>query len=494
MEASKKTVSVRQARNLPGVTTFPRYDRSKLKAGIVHLGVGNFHRAHQALFYHEYLQTHAEDWLVHGIGPLESDKALTEAMQAQGNLYSLVERSGAEDVLKVIGSIKEVTLAPANPAGVIETLASDTIKIVSLTVTEKGYYYNSAGELETNHPVMQHDLKGDADGAPKSAFGYLFAAARQRRLKRGQPFTIMSCDNLPGNGHLTQRLLLKFAELKEPETARWIEENVFFPNSMVDRITPVVTPKTLALVRDKFGINDPAALASEDFIQWVLEDHFINGRPRLEEVGVQVTADVEPYEKLKVRLLNGSHSALSYPAYLMGYREVDRAMSDPLIYRFVQRYMDEDVTPTLPEVPGVDVEAYKVTLRERFSNPAISDQVQRLCLDGSAKMPNSTVPPLEVQLEKGGSIRWIAFALAAWYRYLEGVDEQGAPIEVADPQSERLVALARGNPGDAGEFLAIREIFGEAGRNARLNFEVRDALEDIRNLGTRQALTRWLDK
>jgi mannitol 2-dehydrogenase len=178
----------------------------------------------------------------------------------------------------------------------------------------------------------------------------------------------------------------------------------------------------------------------------------------------------------------------------MGYREVDRAMSDPLIYRFVQRYMDEDVTPTLPEVSGVDVEAYKVTLRERFSNPAISDQVQRLCLDGSSKMPNSTVPPLEVQLESNGSIRWIAFALAAWYRYLEAVDEQGAPIEVADPQSERLVALARRNPGDAGEFLAIREIFGEAGRNARLNFEVRDALKDIRNLGTRQALTRWLDK
>lgn len=492
MEASRKFVPVQEARNLPGVASFPRYDRSKLKAGIAHLGMGNFHRAHQALFYHEYLQDHAENWMVHGIGPLETDKALVEAMQSQANLYSLVERSGAEDTLKVIGSIKDVTLAPANPAGVVAALASDDIKIVSLTVTEKGYYYNSAGELETKHPIMQHDLNGE--GTPKSAFGFLFAAARQRRLNHGQPFTIMSCDNLPGNGHLTRRLLLKFAELKEPETARWIEENIYFPNSMVDRITPVVTSKTLAFIRDKFGVNDPAGLASESFIQWVLEDHFINGRPRLEEVGVQLTGDVEPYEKLKVRLLNGSHSALSYPAYLMGYREVDRAMNDPLIYRFVQRYMDEDVTPTLPEVPGVDVEAYKVTLRERFSNPAISDQVQRLCLDGSAKITNSTVPPLEIQLETGGSIRWIAFALAAWYRYLEGVDEQGAPIEVADPQSERLTTLARRNPGDAGEFLAIHEIFGEAGRNARLNSEVREALEDIRKLGTRQALTRWLDK
>lgn len=247
-------------------------------------------------------------------------------------------------------------------------------------------------------------------------------------------------------------------------------------------------------MRDTFGIDDPAALASESFIQWVLEDHFINGRPRLEEVGVQLTNDVEPYEKLKVRLLNGSHSALSYPAYLMGYREVDRAMNDPLIYRFVQRYMDEDVTPTLPEVPGVDVEAYKVTLRERFSNPAISDQVQRLCLDGSAKFPNSTVPPLEFQLQTGGSIRWIAFALAAWYRYLEAVDEQGEPIEVADPMSDLLTSLARQNPGDPGPLLAIREIFGEAGRNTRLNLEVKNALEEIRSLGTRQALNKWLEK
>ena len=492
MEAPKNLVSVREARNLPGVATFPRYDRAKLKPGIAHLGLGNFHRAHQALFYHEYLQRNAENWMVHGIGPLESDRVLTGAMQSQDNLYSLVERSGTEDTLKVIGSIKQVSLAPANPAGVIAALASDDIKIISLTVTEKGYYYNSAGELETNHPVMKADLAGNE--APKSAFGYLFAAARQRRLNKGQPFTIMSCDNLPGNGHLTRRLLLKFADLKDPETARWIGDNIYFPNSMVDRITPVVTPKTLAFVRDTFGIDDPAALASESFIQWVLEDHFINGRPRLEEVGVQLTNDVEPYEKLKVRLLNGSHSALSYPAYLMGYREVDRAMNDPLIYRFVQRYMDEDVTPTLPEVPGVDVEAYKVTLRERFSNPAISDQVQRLCLDGSAKFPNSTVPPLEFQLQTGGSIRWIAFALAAWYRYLEAVDEQGEPIEVADPMSDLLTSLVRQNPGDPGPLLAIREIFGEAGRNTRLNLEVKNALEDIRSLGTWQALNKWLEK
>ncbi len=491
MEASKPLITVQQAISQPSPAISPRYDRVNLGCGIVHIGLGNFHRAHQALFINNYLQNHAENWMIHAVGCLESDRPLIEAMHSQDNLYTLTERSGTEDTIKVVGSIKKISHAPADPTGLIDLLASDEIKIVSLTITEKGYYYTSTGELELDHPVIRADLARDA--LPKSALGYLFAAARQRRLNQGQPFTIMSCDNLMSNGHLTSRLLLQFAELKEPETARWIRDNIAFPNSMVDRITPATTPKTSAFVRDTFGIDDRCPVMSEAYLQWVLEDNFINGRPELEAVGVQLTNDVEPYEKLKVRLLNGAHSALAYLSYLMGYREVDAAMNDSLIYRFVQKYMDEDITPTLPDVPGMDVEVYKQTLRERFSNPAISDQVQRLALDGSSKLPNSIVPPLEHQLAAGGSIKWIAFALAGWYRYLEGVDESGAVIEVSDPMSETLVALAKGHPNDPNQLLAAENIFGKhLAANTRLMVAVKEALDAIHSLGTRQALTKLL--
>jgi mannitol 2-dehydrogenase len=483
MNPHKPLVPVRDTYTLPGVATFPRYDRSKLGCGIAHIGVGNFHRAHQALYLHEYLQTHPEDWMIHGVGLLESDAGLFGPMTSQEGLYTL----------KVVGSIKRLSLATPNPQGVVRLLASSDIKIVSLTITEKGYYYTASGALDVEQPAIRADLAGGA--APRSAFGYLFAAAEQRMASGGSPFTVMSCDNLPGNGHLTRRLLLQFAEMKNHAVARWIGDNVAFPNSMVDRITPAVTEKTLEFVRGTFGVDDRCPVVSELYLQWVLEDEFAAGRPRLEEVGVQVTSDVEPYEKMKVRLLNGSHSALSYSAYLMGYREVDAAMGDPAIRTFVQRYMDVDITPTVPPVPGMDLAAYKQTLVERFSNPAISDQVQRLAMDGSAKARNAWVPPLEHQLSAGGSIRWLAFAIAAWYRYLYGTDEAGAPIEITDPMSDELTAWARSAPDDPTQLLSMREVFGERlAADGRLAAEVKESLDAIRGLGTRQALERLLQQ
>jgi mannitol 2-dehydrogenase len=453
--------------------------------------VGNFHRSHQALYLHKYLQTHPQDRMVHGVGLLDSDTDLFRAMTSQDCLYTLTERSGTQDALKVIGSIKRLSLAPADPQALVRLLASGDIKIVSLTITEKGYYYTSSGDLDVDQPVIKADLSAGA--APRSAFGYLFAAAEQRMANRDPAFTIMSCDNLPGNGHLARRLLLQFAGAKDPDVARWIEDNIAFPNSMVDRITPAVTEQTRAFVRETFGVDDRCPVVSESYLPWVLEDSFANSRPQLEEVGVQITGDVEPYEKLKVRLLNGAHSALSYVAYLMGYREVDRAMGDPAIRAFVRRYMDEDVTPTLPPVPGIDIGAYKQTLVERFSNPAISDQVQRLAMDGSAKIRNSIVPPLEHQLTTGGSIRWIAFALAAWYRYLYGTDEAGALIEVTDPMRDELTARARSAPDDPTPLLSVRQIFGDrVGANDRVAASVKESLDAIRTLGTRQALERFL--
>jgi mannitol 2-dehydrogenase len=505
MNQQNKLVSVRDAWTLPHVATYPRYDRSKLDCGIAHIGVGNFHRAHQALFVHEYLQTHPGDWMIHGVGLREADANLIEAMNSQNNLYTLTERSGSHDTCKVIGSIKECSYAPPDPGRVIQLLASEKIKIVSLTITEKGYGYDAAGDLDRSDPLIQADLVEDS--VPRSALGYLYAASRERMLHHGSPFTIMSCDNLPGNGDLTRKLLLQFAELKDRAVARWIRDNTTCPNSMVDRITPAVTPETLDFVRNTFGIDDRCPVVSEAYLQWVLEDTFIAGRPQLEmapvpvqleaqpvAASVQFTGDVELYEKLKVRVLNGSHSALAYVAYLMGITYVDDAMRDPTVGAFVGRYMDE-VAPTVPRVPGVDITAYKATLVQRFSNPAIRDQVRRLAEDGSKKIRNFVVPPLEDRLSSGGSIQCIAFALAAWFRYLRGVDERGAAIDIVDPMKDVLTARVRRDPHDPIHLLAVQEVFGQhVAANNRVVSAVKDCLDAIDSLGTQAALSRLLEQ
>lgn len=505
MNRQNELVSVRDAWMLPHVATFPRYDRSKLRCGIAHIGVGNFHRSHQALFVHEYLQAHPGDWMIHGVGLREADSSLVEAMNRQDNLYTLTERSGSHDTCKVIGSIKEFLYAPSDPQAVIRLLASETIKIVSLTITEKGYGYDAAGDLDRSDPVIQADLVEDA--IPRSALGYLYSAARQRMAHHGSPFTIMSCDNLPGNGDLTRRLLLQFAELKDRAVAEWIRDNTACPNSMVDRITPAVTPESRDFVRNTFGIDDGCPVVSEAYLQWVLEDNFIAGRPQLETVVVPIqlesqsapakvefTGDVDLYEKLKVRVLNGSHSALAYVAYLMGITYVHEAMRDPIAGAFVQRYMDE-IAPTVPPVPGVDITAYKATLVQRFSNPAIRDQVRRLAEDGSKKIRNFVVPPLEDRLSSGGSIQWIAFALAAWLRYLRGIDESGAAIDIVDPMRDVLSARVQRDPRNPSQLLSVQEVFGKhVAANNRVASEIEDCLDAIDRFGTQAALARLLDQ
>jgi mannitol 2-dehydrogenase len=372
---------------------------------------------------------------------------------------------------------------------VIHLLASPAIKIISLTVTEKGYYYDAAGDLDVEHPDVKADLQGTT---PRTTLGVLFHAAKERKAHNGSPITLLSCDNLPHNGDLLRHLLLQFAELKEPAVAGWIRNNTACPNSMVDRITPTVTRDTQNFVRKTFATDDRCPVVSEAYLQWVLEDTFINGRPQLETVAVpvhlesqsvavkvQFTGDVEPYEKLKMRLLNGSHSALAYVAYLMGARFVDDAMRDPVVRGFVQRYMDE-ITPTIPDVPGVDIGAYKVTLIERFANAAISDQVQRLAEDGSKKIRNFVVPPLTEQLVGGGSIQCSAFALAAWFRYLRGVDEQNMPIDIVDPLRTMLTERAALHPHDPTQLLAVAPVFGEhLAANNRLAVAAKNCLDAI---------------
>lgn len=454
----------------------PIYDRKKVSCGIVHMSIGGFHRAHQAVYIDDILAKGYYDWGICAVGLMPQDKDNIKKLQEQDTLYTVLSRNIQADTARVIGSIIEVIHAPSNSDQVLDRLVDPRTKIVSLTITEKGYCYDNQKNIDQAHSLIQHDL--NALNAPKTAFGYIINALQKRKENNLKPFTIMSCDNLPGNGDLTKRLVCQFATLVDPVLAKWIEEKVSFPNSMVDRITPVTTDEIIRTVKAKFQIEDAWPVVCEDYIQWVLEDDFCNDRPPFEEVGVQIVADVDPYEKMKVRLLNGSHSALAYLSYLMGHREVDKAMADPLIRKFVRAYMDQDITPTVPDVPGIDIEAYKDKLIERFSNPAISDQVQRLAEDGSQKIPNAILPCVVHQLEQGGSIKFAILALAGWFRYLTSTDELSQPIEIKDPLKEKLVASAKLDTGMPIHLLGIEEIFGT---NLPLNDNFVRSLSDVQN-------------
>ena len=469
----------------------PNYDRDALSCGIVHMSVGGFHRSHQAVYINKFLELFPEDWMICGVGLLPSDKDNIAALQKQDGLYTVIERNAKEDKASIIGSMKEVIHAPSEPQKLQEKLVDPKTRIVSLTITEKGYCYDKSGNLDQNNSAIQHDLNNQDN--PATAYGYIFQALKTRRESGIAPFTIMSCDNLPGNGDLTRKLVLQYVSLLDKDLASWIEENVTFPNAMVDRITPVTTPAIVDLAREKFLVEDAWPVVCEDYIQWVLEDKFCNGRPQLEEVGVQLVEEVEPYEKMKVRLLNGSHSALSYLSYLMGYREVDKAMADPLVALFVRAYMDHDITPSVPDVPGVNLDEYKDKLIERFSNPAISDQVQRLAEDGSQKIPNAIIPCALRQLENGGSIKYIALAFAGWFRYLTAVDEDLKPIEIKDPLAETLIAKMKLDSSSPVQILGVSQVFGtKLPLSEAFVSEVKAAMDSLSSKGARETLKNYL--
>lgn len=470
----------------------PVYDRSKIACGIMHMSIGGFHRSHQAVYLDDLLAHGHNSWGICAVGLMPQDKDKIDKLQRQDNLYTVLERSAEADTTRVVGSITETLHAPSSPDAVLARLMDERIKILSLTITEKGYCYDNDRNLDQKNDLIRHDLNNLS--SPKTALGYIVSALKNRRDKGKKPFTVMSCDNLPHNGNLTQKLVLQFAELVDHELSCWIKENVSFPNSMVDRITPVTKDDIVTTLQVKFGIEDAWPVVCEDYIQWVLEDNFSNDRPPLEEVGVQIVKDVDPYEKMKVRLLNGSHSALSYLSYLMGYRAVDTAMNDSLISGFVRAYMDHDITPTVPPVPGINLDQYKDKLIERFSNPAISDQVQRLAEDGSQKIPNAILPCIAMQLEKGGSTKFSALAIAGWFRYLTAVDESLQPIEITDPLSAKLIAAAKLDTDTPRHLLAIEEIFGT---HLPLNDDfVKDLtfyMKSLKHEGVKKTLTETLN-
>lgn len=447
----------------------PSYDRSRVRAGVVHFGVGGFHRAHQAM-YHDRLMNEGKalDWGICGVGVMPADRAMKEALDAQGGLYTLVvKHADGTYEPRVIGSIVEYLFAPDDPEAVIEKLTDPATRIVSLTITEGGY--------------------GVDPGSP--AFGLITEGLRRRRERDVPPFTVMSCDNLQGNGDLSRRAFTAFARLRDGALGDWVEREVRFPNSMVDRITPVTTDEDRAEVRERFGVDDRWPVVCEPFTQWVLEDAFTLGRPPYEDAGVQVVEDVEPYELMKLRLLNASHQALCYFAYLDGYRLVHEAAQDPLYREFLRGYMDFEGTPTLAPVPGVDLESYKATLIERFSNPEVRDTIARLCAESSDRIPKWLLPVVRAQLASGGPVYRSAAVVASWARYAEGVDEQGEPIEVVDRLRGSLTAIAgRQRSGEPDAFIANRELFGDLVDEPRFADAYRSSLRSLHERGARATL------
>ena len=439
----------------------PRYDRGALEPHTVHLGVGGFHRAHQAVYLDDLLAMDGSPrWGECGIGVLKSDDRMRDALAGQDFLYTVVERSAGEPAARVIGSMTGYVYAPAERERAIEVMAAPATRIVSLTITEGGYFLDEGtGEFVADHAEIQHDVRHPE--AAKSSFG-LIAEALDRRRERGLPaFTVMSCDNLQGNGHVVEKVLLGYAGMRKGELRDWIAAHVAFPNSMVDRITPQTTPADIAFVRERFGVEDAWPVVTEPFRQWVIEDTFCNGRPHWERVGGEMVADVAPYELMKMRLLNGSHLAMAYLGALRGYTYVHEVMADALFGEFIRAFMEE-VTPVVPVIPGTSVTEYKATLMERFQNPTINDQVTRICSEGSAKLPKWLLPSITELSEKALPTKLTSLVVASWIFYLgHGEDERGRPLEIVDARAAELRGIASAAGGDPRPVLAVRSIFGE---------------------------------
>ncbi len=477
--------------SLDAAVSVPSYDRAAVRTGIVHFGVGGFHRAHQAMYLDRLMdEGKALDWGICGVGVLPGDRAMKDAMQAQDCLYTMViKRADGTLEPRVVGSIVEYLFAPDDPEAVVEKLADEATRIVSLTVTEGGYNFNAVtGEFDASNPDVVHDLQPGA--APRTTFGLVTEGLVRRRERGLAPFTVLSCDNIQGNGDAARKSFIAFATLRDPELGQWVRDAVAFPNCMVDRITPMTTDDDRDEIARRFGVEDRWPVVCEPFTQWVLEDRFPLGRPALEDVGVQLVDDVEPYELMKLRLLNASHQALCYFGFLAGYRLVHEVCQDPLFANFLLAYMDREATPTLEPVPGVDLEEYKPNLIARFSNPHVRDTVARLCAESSDRIPKWLLPVIRHNLAHGGEITRSAAVVASWARYAEGVDEQGQPIQVVDRLADRLAAAARRQREDRLAFLADREVFGDLIDDERFTTVYRQHLDSLYEHGARATLQK----
>lgn len=439
---------------LPAGIRTPDFERRGRGAGIVHLGVGAFHRAHQAVYTDDALARSGGEWMITGISPRSCDVA--DALNPQSGLYTVLVRGREGISARIVGSIATVLAAPREPAQVLDALAAPSTRIVSLTVTEKGYDFDPAsGGLDRTRPEIIADLATPA--RPTSVVGYLVAGLVRRRARGAPGLTVLSCDNLPGNGELVRRLVLEFARELDRDLADWIAETVRFPSTMVDRITPATSDETLAEAERATGRVDKAAVETEAFSQWVIEDDFAAGRPDWEAGGALFVASIAPYEKMKLRMLNGAHSMIAYAGFLAGHEHVRDAMAHGAMRLLVERHL-RDAARTLEPVPGIALPDYAARLMERFTNPAIAHRTEQIAMDGSQKLPQRIFEPALAAYEAGWSLDSYAFATAMWIAFARGRTEDGRAYALRDPRAAALAAATDGKSGDAGGL--VDAVFG----------------------------------
>jgi fructuronate reductase len=483
MEAlSRKTLS-----RLPASVRKPDVDWSRLETGIVHLGVGAFHRAHQAVYTDDVMQSGDMRWGTIGASLRAADTR--DALKPQDWFYTVAEVDHSGERLRVVGSLQNILVAPESPTTLLEAMRQPSVKIISLTVTEKGYCHDpSTGELNEAHPDIQNDIADPS--APRSAPGFVAQAIKLRRERNLAPFTVLCCDNLPSNGHTVRKVVSRLAALQDGDLGRYIENTVAFPSTMVDRIVPATTDQDRNRVSAALGLSDNWPVVTEAFSQWVIEDHFPAGRP---DWAATFVSDVSPFETMKLRLLNGSHSCIAYLGYLVGHETVSAAMQDADLAYFVRRLMDDEVTTTLKIPTGADVEGYKAALIQRFHNPALRHRTWQIAMDGSQKLPQRLLGTVRDRLKEGASIDCLALGIAAWMRYVTGFDEKRQPIDVRDPLRDELRRRADTAGLDASRLapalLGIEKIFDKAlASNERFVKVVIAALDQLFTHGAHHTL------
>ena len=474
---------------LPGNVAGPRYARSLLSPGILHIGVGNFHRSHQMLYLDRLFEQGRDlDWAVVGAGIKPFDAEQRRRLSAQDWLTTVVDLSADGSSARIVGSM--VDFCEVRAGAITARLADPAIRIVSLTITEGGYFIDATtGGFDAAHPEIRHDAQNPDE--PQTVFGVLLSALEERRDREIAPFTVLSCDNVPHNGDVTRRTVLGLAALVSRELHDWIAANVAFPNAMVDCITPATSERERELVANRFGLDDASPVVCEPFRQWVIEDNFPQGRPALEHAGVQFVDDVTPYETMKLRILNGSHAAIAYPSALLGYEAVHDAMDDPDIARWMMQLMRREVIPVLTPIPGIDFDDYLTTGARRFSNPALGDTIARLCQDGSNRQPKFVLPTVSDALKRGAPIDGLTLEIAFWSRYCAAAADSGIALD--DPRSDQLTSAALAARSDPKAFLGLSEVFGDLSRSEPLAEAFARQLETLWSGGPREALHRFFD-
>lgn len=447
---------------LPESVIRPGYDVDAIKPGIVHLGIGAFHRAHQAFYTEAVMNQWGGDWGI--VGCSLRSPSVRDQLAPQDNYYTLVERSNAGEKIQLMGAVRQTLVGPEDPAGLINIMADAQIKIISMTITEKGYCHDPAtGKLNWQHPDIQHDLQNLQQ--PKSAIGFLVASLQQRARTHATPVTLLSCDNLPNNGEVLEGVVLEFAEKISSELASWIKNTIAFPGTMIDRIVPATTDEDRNEIEKQIGLRDEGMVICEPFSQWVIENKFANSRPAWEKGGALLVDDVRIFEKIKLRLLNGSHSLMAYTGYLAGFEYIYQVMQAPAFVNMVTRYMAEDAGVTINPPAGFDIESYKQQLRDRFANRALKHRTWQIAMDGSQKLPQRILESLRENLAADRPISILCLAIAAWIRYVTAVDEKGQAIDVRDPFAAELRQICEQHNNQPAEMVkdmfAFKPVFGD---------------------------------